>query len=281
MLMALFNGITYAGLLFIIAVGFSLIFGIMQVVNMGHGAMYLIGAYIGLAAQRAVGGNWWVAVLVAALSVGLLSILLEKLVSFTDGDMPQTLLTLGLTLCLSDLCLWIWGGLPSTLTPPKSLSVPINMFGVTFPGYRLFTLVLAIIIGLFTWLLMAKTQLGRYLRAGVDDREMLRANGVNVGLVFTATWVIAGALVGLAGVVGGSYISFGPGTEFSILTLALVVVIIGGMGSVPGSAIGAIIVGLVDSFGRVYAGGLSSFLLMGTLVIVLAVRPQGIMGRSN
>lgn len=280
MLITLLNGLTYGGLLFIIAAGFSLIFGVMRVVNMGHGVMYLVGAYFGLEVLRRT-DNWWLAVLAAAVAVAVLALLIERLVELVEGDMPQTLLTLGITLALSDACLWIWGGLPNTLTPSAALTGAVSVLGIKFPKFRLAILALAILLGLGIWFLMTRTQLGRLLRAGVNDRQMLSATGVNVGRTFTATWILGGLLIGLAGAVGGSYISFGPGTEFSVLTLALVVVIIGGMGSIGGSAVGALIVGLVDAFGRSYAGELSSFLLMGTLVIVLAIRPQGLFGRSD
>lgn len=280
MLVTILNGLTYGGLLFIIAVGFSLVFGVMRVVNMSHGVMYLFGAYIGLESLLRT-GNWWLAVLVAAVAVAVLALILERLIELVTGDMPQTLLTLGITLALSDACLWIWGGLPSTLTPPSLLTGAVSFLGIKFPGFRLAILALATLLGLGIWFLMTRTQLGRLLRAGVNDRQMLSATGVNVGRIFSTTWILGGLLVGLAGAVGGSYISFGPGTEFSVLTLALVVVIIGGMGSIGGSAVGALIVGLVDAFGRSYVGELSSFLLMGTLVIVLAVRPEGLFGRSE
>ena len=281
MLITILNGLTYAGLLFLIAVGFALVFGVMRVVNMSHGVMYLFGAYIGLEVQNRTGGNWFLAVAAAAVAVAFMAVLLERLVKFVHDDMSQTLLTLGVTLALSDLCLWIWGGLPSTLKPPSFLTSTIPFLGIKFPAFRLAMLGIAILLGLVIWYVMSRTQLGRLLRAGVDDRAMLAATGVNVSRVFTATWIIGGVLVGIAAAVGGSYVAFGPGTEFSMLTLALVVVISGGLGSIAGSAVGALIVGLVDALGRTYAAELSSFLLMGTLVIVLAIRPNGLFGKAQ
>jgi branched-chain amino acid transport system permease protein len=277
MTITILNGLTYGGLLFIVSAGLTLVFGVMRVVNMSHGAIYLGSAYVALAGQQA-SGSWLVAVLAGCVTAVVASILLRLVVRLVDGDMPQTLLTLGLTLALSDLCLWIWGGLPQRIEPPKTLARPVTIFGITYPGYRLFMLVLAAVIGVALWLLMSKTQLGRLLRAGVDDREMVTALGKNINALFLWAFVISGALVGLGAAVGGSYLAFGPGTEFSILTLALVVVILGGMGSIPGSAVGAVLVGLVDAFGRTYTQGMSTFLLMGTLVIVLAIRPQGLFG---
>lgn len=275
MVMTILNGITYGGLLFIIAVGLALVFGVLKVVNLSHGVMYLGAAYIALTVVRTT-ESWPLAVLVACLAGALAAILLNYVVGTVKGDMPQTLLTLGITLAVSDLCLWIWGGFPDRIDPPAPIARPVSILGVTYPGFRLFILVIAILVGLLLWYLMSRTQLGRLLRAGVDDRQMLGALGFNSRTLFISAFLISGTLIGLAGAVGGSYLAFGPGTEFSILTLALVVVIIGGMGSIPGAAIGALIVGLIDSFGRTYFGEFASFLLMGTLVIVLAVRPQGL-----
>lgn len=275
MLMTVLNGVTYAGLLFIIAVGLALVFGVLRVVNMSHGVMYLGAAYIALTVLR-ISDSWVLGVTAACVAGAIAAILLNYVVATVKGDMPQTLLTLGITLAVSDLCLWIWGGLPTRIDPPSVLARPISIFGISYPGFRIFMFGVALVVGFVLWYVMSRTQLGRLLRAGVDDREMLGALGFNSRTLFVSAFVISGVLIGLAGAVGGSYLAFGPGTEFSMLTLALVVVIIGGMGSIPGAAVGALIVGLVDSFGRTYLGDLSSFLLMGTLVIVLAVRPQGL-----
>ncbi|MFZ1382731.1 MAG: branched-chain amino acid ABC transporter permease [Scrofimicrobium sp.] len=275
MLMTVLNGVTYAGLLFIIAVGLALVFGVLRVVNMSHGVMYLGAAYIALTVLR-ISDSWVLGVTAACVAGAIAAILLNYVVATVKGDMPQTLLTLGITLAVSDLCLWIWGGLPTRIDPPSVLAQPVSIFGISYPGFRIFMFGVALVVGFVLWYVMSRTQLGRLLRAGVDDREMLGALGFNSRTLFVSAFVISGVLIGLAGAVGGSYLAFGPGTEFSMLTLALVVVIIGGMGSIPGAAVGALIVGLVDSFGRTYLGDLSSFLLMGTLVIVLAVRPQGL-----
>lgn len=280
MLITVLNGLTYGGLLFIIAVGMTLVFGVMKVVNMAHGVLYLGAAYIGLEAQRLT-GSWAAAVVAACLAGMVASLILQRIVALVAGDMPQTLLTLGITLALSDMCLAIWGGLPTRIDPPSMIARPIPFLGIVYPGYRIMLALAAVAVALALWYLMARTQLGRLLKAGVDDRAMLSALGVDVRQLFMGAFAISGLLVGLAGALGGSYLAFGPGTEFSMLTLALVVVIIGGMGSIGGSAIGALLVGLVDSFGRTYFADLSTFLLMGTLVIVLAIRPQGLMGGAQ
>jgi branched-chain amino acid transport system permease protein len=279
-LIQLLNGLTYGGLLFVIASGFTLIFGLMRVVNMSHGALYLFGAYIGYAFQKQT-GNWLFAIIAGTIAVGIMSFLLYWLVQLVKGDLPQTLLTLGIALLISDLCLWIWGGLPITLNAPPQLKTLLNLGIIQFPGFRLFVLLVAILVGLFLWIILYRTQFGRIIRAGVDNREMVSALGINIDLIFMLVFILGGILIGLSGTIGGSYLAFGPGTDFNILTYALVVVVIGGMGSLSGSAVSAILIGLIDSFGRTYIASASIFLLSGTLIIILAFRPQGLFGRPQ
>jgi branched-chain amino acid transport system permease protein len=291
---ALMNGMTYGALLFLVASGFTLIFGLLRVVNMSHGAFYLLGAYVGYTVAAWVGGRlgalgpdvaravgWPLGVLGAAAAVGTLAFLLEMLLKRVPGETPQTLLTLALAIMAGDVCMWIWGGLPLTLRPPTFLRQPVVLFGMPYPGFRLFVLVVAILVGVGLYVLLFRTQLGRIIRAGVDNRRMVSALGINIDRLFTSVFVLGGALTGLSGAIGGSYLAFQPGTDFDILTLALFVVVIGGMGSLTGSAIGALIVGLVDSFGRTYLSELSVFLLGGTVMVILAFRPRGLFGRPS
>jgi branched-chain amino acid transport system permease protein len=279
-LLQLLNGVTYAGLLFVIASGFTLIFGLMRIVNMSHGAFYLLGAYIGFSVQRQ-SGNWILAVIGGTLSVGIAALALQWLVRRVEGDLPQTLLTLWGALLIGDLCLWIWGGLPMTLKAPQQLKTLVDFGIIQYPGFRLFTLIVAIVVGAGLWYLLHGTQIGRIIRAGVDNRAMVSALGINIDRLFVLVFVLGGLLIGFSGTIGGSYLAFGSGTDFDILTYALVVVIMGGMGSLVGSAIGALIVGMVDSFGRTYMAGVSIFLLSGTLLVVLAFRPQGLFGKAQ
>ena len=274
------NGMTFAGLLFVIASGFTLVFGLMRIINMAHGVFYLLGAYVAWSVQQ-LGGNWLMAVVVATAAVGLTAFLVYFLVRRVEGDLPQTLLTLGIGIVIADLCLWYWGGMPKTIDAPDVLRQPITIAGFTYPGYRYFVLVVAILLGLGLWFLLQRTQLGRIIRAGVDNRPMVSALGINIDRIFIQVFILGGLITGFAGAIGGSFLAFGPGKDFEILTFALVVVIIGGLGSVPGSAAGAIIVGLVDSFGRSYFSELAIFLLSGTLLVILGFRPQGLFGRKE
>ncbi|MFB4202566.1 MULTISPECIES: branched-chain amino acid ABC transporter permease [Arhodomonas] len=290
--LTLMNGLTYGALLFAIASGFTLVFGLMRVLNLSHGAIYLLGAYVGYTVSRtvtdwvtawlpALGGVGWVAgVCGAGLAGALIALVLQRLIRGVDGELPQTLLTLGLAITIGDLCLWIWGGLPLTLEPPEAVSQAVRIAGIPYPGYRVFVIAFALFIGVALYLLLFRSQLGRIIRAGVDNREMVAATGVDIDRLFLKVFMLGGALTGVSGAIGGSYLAFQPGTDFEILTIALFVVVIGGLGSLLGSAVGAVIVGLIDSFGRAYFSELSMFLLSGTVILVLAFRTQGLFGRS-
>jgi branched-chain amino acid transport system permease protein len=274
------NGITYAGLLFMIASGFTLIFGVMRVINMSHGAFYILGAFIAYTIQKQT-GNWLSAIIVGSITVAATAFIVRLLVSRVKGALPQTVLTLGIAMMIGDLCLYIWGGLPRTVGEPIFTQNPIPFAGLTYPTFRFFVLGLACVVGGGMWYMLQRTQLGRILRAGTDNRSMTSALGINIDRIFTLVFIMTGFITGLSGAVGGTYIAFGPGSDFVILTYALVVVIMGGMGSIAGSALGALIVGIVDSFGRAYVHEVAIFLLMGTLIIVLAFRPQGLLGREE
>ena len=274
------NGITYAGLLFMISSGFTLIFGVMRVINMSHGAFYILGAYIAYTLQKQT-GNWLIAIIIGGMTVGITAYFVRLLVSRVKGALPQTVLTLGIAMMIGDLCLYIWGGLPITVGEPVFTETPVALLGSTYPTFRFFVLALAIATGSVMWYVLQRTQLGRILRAGTDNRSMTSALGINIDRIFYLVFILTGFITGLSGAVGGTYIAFGPGSDFTILTYALVVVIMGGMGSVAGSALGALIVGVVDSFGRAYVHEVAIFLLMGTLIIVLAFRPRGLLGREE
>jgi branched-chain amino acid transport system permease protein len=253
---------------------------VMRVINMSHGAFYLLGAFIAYTIQKST-GNWLFAIFVGSLAVAVTAYIVRLLVSRVEGALPQTVLTLGFAMMIGDLCLYIWGGLPRTVGEPVFSQNPIPFVGLTYPSFRFFVLGLAIVVGAGMWYMLQRTQLGRILRAGTDNQSMTSALGININKIFTLVFILTGFITGLSGAVGGTYIAFGPGSDFSILTYALVVVIMGGMGSIAGSALGALIVGVVDSFGRAYVHEVAIFLLMGTLIIVLAFRPRGLLGREE
>lgn len=275
------NGITHAGLLFIMASGFTLIFGLMRVVNMAHGAFYLWGGYVGITLFRQT-GNWWLALLVGGLVVTALGLLKERvLLSTIRGNMlAESLMSIGLATILADLALVIWGGAPVSIRIPVALNPRMDILGVRYPGFRILVLVISVVIGVLLWLMLYKTKLGSVIRAGVDDRETVAAMGINIRTLFTLVYVLGAFLAGLSGVIGASFLSLQPGADSQILTLALVVVIIGGMGSIGGAAVGALFTGLVLSFSRAYFPEISFFFTFAPMAIILAIRPQGLFGRS-
>lgn len=280
--MQLLNGLTLAGLLFMVASGFTLVFGLMRIVNLAHGTFYLLGAYVGLSVQRAT-GSWYVAIVAGALVVGAISLVVQfGLLRRVQGDDNlEALLTLGIGFIVADAVLAVWGGMPQLVRAAPEIARPVAIGNIIYPGTRLFVLGVALTQGLLLYLLLARTQLGRMIRAGVDNRMMVSALGININFVFSSVFLLAGLLVGMSGVIGGSYLAFQSGTDMWILTYAIVVVIMGGMGSLGGAALGAVAVGLTDSFSKAYAPQFSVMLVFLLLGLVLAFRPQGFFGRER
>ncbi|GMG82777.1 branched-chain amino acid ABC transporter permease [Paralimibaculum aggregatum] len=291
---ALFNGITLGALYFLVASGFTLIFGLMRNVNLAHGSLYLFGGYIGYEIAD-WSGSWLLAFPVTFLVVAVLGVALQLAVfrRMQGQDLRQTLVTIGISIVLADLMLWIWGGDFFQILTPEWLSGPVETFLVTgvkrssgdpiflkYPMVRLVILAAAIVIGVGMWLLLNRTRIGMLVRAGVDDREMLTATGVNIQLVFVAVFAFGAGLAGMAGVVGGTFQSIAPGEDTRFLLASLVVVIVGGMGSIPGAALGALLIGLAEQFGSVYMPTYAVVLTFLIMVLVLAFRPQGILGRA-
>jgi branched-chain amino acid transport system permease protein len=288
-LSALLNGITLGSLYFLVASGFTLIFGLMRNVNLAHGSLYLLGGYIGYGFATLT-GYWILGVLAAFVIVALLGIVLQVLVfRWMEGqELRQTLVTIGISIVLADLMLWAVGGdfyqieTPSWLVGPVQLPFVLAMRSdgeavmLQYPLVRLGIFVAAVVIGTLMWLALNKTRLGMQIRSGVDDRDMLSATGVRVQAVFVAVFAFGAGLAGLAGVVGGTFQSLQPGEDIKILLASLVVVIVGGMGSIPGAAIGALIVGLAEQFGSVYMPTYAVVLTFVIMVAVLAIRPQGL-----
>ncbi len=286
---ALLNGITLGGLYFLVASGFTLIFGLMRNVNLAHGSLYLIGGYLGYGIAYLT-GYWILGLLGAFVIIALLGVVLQVLVfRWLEGqDLRQTMVTIGLSIVLADLCLWAVGGDFYQIETPAALSGPVELPFVTglrpdgqaiylrYPLVRLVVLLGAVVMGVAIWLALTRTKIGMLVRAGVDDRDMLSATGVRVQLIFVCVFAFGAGLAGLAGFVGGTFQSLQPGEDTKILLASLVVVIVGGMGSIPGAALGALIVGLAEQLGSVYMPTYSVVLTFVIMVVVLAFRPQGL-----
>ncbi len=277
------NGVTLAALYFIVASGFTLIFGLLRTTNMAHGSLYVLGAYVGVSVVT-ITGSWWIGLLAGFVAVALIGIAIHLgLLSWMAGqDLRQALVTIGLSIIIADLLLAHYGGITYQIPPPDfvagSISLPF-VVGGQYSAYRLFMIVIAAALGGALWLILNRTRVGMYIRAGIDDRDMLSALGVNVSRVFLFVFALGAGLAGLSGVVGATALSISPGEDGRYLLSSLVVVIVGGMGSLGGAAIGALIIGLAEQIGLFYAPTYSIFITFVIMAAVLAVRPQGIMGR--
>ncbi|MGY4183715.1 branched-chain amino acid transport system permease protein [Bradyrhizobium sp. USDA 4459] len=262
---ALFNGITLGGLYFLVASGFTLIFGLMRNVNLAHGSLYLFGGYVGYAISAST-GSWILSFIVAFVLTALVGVLLQVLVfrRMEGQDLRQTMVTIGLSIVFADLMLWACGGDFYQIQTPTWLIGPIELPLITavkssgepvylrYPLVRLVIFLASVIIGIAMWLALNRTRIGMIIRAGVDDRDILAATGVRIQIVFVLVFALGAGLAGIAGVVGGTFQSLSPGEDIRFLLASLVVVIVGGMGSIPGAALGALIIGLAEQLGSVY-----------------------------
>jgi branched-chain amino acid transport system permease protein len=289
---ALFNGITLGGLYFLVATGFTLIFGLMRNVNLAHGSLYLFGGYMGYEAGEWT-GSWLFSYVVAFICCAIVGMAMQFLIfrRMEGQDLRQTLVTLGLSIVFSDLMVWIWGGNAIQIDTPDYLEGPVPMpiviavksngetVFLQYPLVRLVIFAAAVVIGVAMWLALNRTRVGVMIRAGVDDRDMLSVLGYRVQLLFIAVFAFGAGLAGMAGIVGGTFQSLSLGEDSHFLLASLVVVIVGGMGSITGAALGALIIGLSEQIGTVYFQNYSTVLSFLIMVVVLALRPQGLLGR--
>ncbi|MBH5399837.1 branched-chain amino acid ABC transporter permease [Bradyrhizobium sp. CNPSo 4010] len=289
---AVFNGITLGGLYFLVASGFTLIFGLMRNVNLAHGSLYLFGGYVGYAINTST-GSWILGFIVAFVLTAVVGGLLQVIVfrRMEGQDLRQTMVTIGLSIVFADLMLWACGGDFYQIQTPNWLVGPIELPLVTaikssgepvylrYPLVRLVIFVASVAIGVAMWLALNRTRIGMIIRAGVDDRDILAATGVRIQLVFVAVFAFGAGLAGIAGVVGGTFQSLSPGEDIRFLLASLVVVIVGGMGSIPGAALGALIIGLAEQLGSVYIPTYAIVVTFLIMVLVLSIRPQGLLAR--
>jgi branched-chain amino acid transport system permease protein len=276
-----FNGISYGALLFLVGSGLSLIFGVMRIVNLAHGSYFLLGGYVALTVIWTT-GSWYLAIPVAAFSIAILGIVMERIFLQPLGFDPlrQVLLTVGFAFLFQQAALDIWTGNNFDIFPPDALTNSVVVGGLYLPLYRVFMIAVALAIGVGLWLIMEKTRMGAAVRATVDDAEMARGVGIDTARISMLIFGLGAFLAALGGVIGGAFLGIYPGLDFEILPLAFAVVIIGGMGSLGGAAIGALLVGLADNFGKALFPEISYFTLYAPMALILAVKPTGLFGRE-
>jgi branched-chain amino acid transport system permease protein len=274
------NSVAFGGLLFLLSSGFSLIFGLMRIPNLAHGAFFMLGAYFGYTLLR-LNLHFWLAAIAGGLGVGLLGILMERFIlrRLAGNEQGQVLVTLGVAFIIADICLLVWTGDPMPLAAPQALRPPLRVWGFAFPTYRLVVLAIALVAALALYLLMERTRLGAMIRAGVDDMEMARGVGIPVSRLFTTVFLLGATLAGIGGVLGGPILNAYPGLDNDMLPLALIVVILGGAGSLLGAFVGSFIVGFIYNFGIALVPDLAYFVLFLPMVLVLVFLPQGLFGR--
>jgi branched-chain amino acid transport system permease protein len=275
------TGLAYGMLLFMISVGLSIIFGLMNVVNLAHGAFFVVGVYLAFSLLGGSVGFWPVLILVA-LAMAFLGVLIERVLLFRSyGDeLSQVLLTFGLAFILADVVKWIWGTSPQSLPGPEILDFSVGFGEISFPAYRLFVVLVGCIMAVVLWYFETRTRIGAIIRAGVDDREMVGALGINVNLVFAGVFAFGAGLAGMSGVLGGPILGMTPDMGFDVLITALIVVVIGGLGTWKGSFVGAILVGMVQILGQVWFPSLALVIVFLLMAVVLLIRPSGLFGRS-
>jgi len=276
------NSLALGGLLFLLAAGFSLIFGLMRIANLTHGSLFMLGAYLGVTVLKVV-PNLWLAALLGGLMVAAFGGLLERFIlrRLAGNALGQVLVTLGISFIIADLCLIVWGGDPIPIPAPLSLQRPIIVGNIAFPAYRLVVVAIAVVTAIALHLLMERTRLGAMIRAGVDDMQMARAVGIPVSKLFTTVFCLGAALAGAGGVIGGPIMSAYPGLDAEMLPLALIVVILGGVGSLLGAFVGSFITAAIYTFGSALLPDLAYVILFLPMIFVIAFRPRGLFGRHG
>jgi branched-chain amino acid transport system permease protein len=277
----LFNGISYGALLFLLAGGLSLIFGVMRIVNLAHGSYFMLGGYIGLSVMWRT-GSFGAALLAGGIAIALVGAGMERLFlrRLPGQTLGQVLMTIGFALIFQDLALLIWGGDPYTIPVPPTLQGVVTAGGLRFPVYRIFMILVALTVGTLLWLALDRTRIGAMIRAAVDDAEMAQGVGIRVPRISLGVFALGAFLAALGGVIGGGFLGVYPGVDFEMLPYAFVVVIVGGLGSLPGAVVGSMLVGLLDNFGKALFPELSYFTLFAPMALILALRPTGLFGRA-
>jgi len=277
------HGLAYAGLLFLVSAGLTLVFGMMNVLNFAHAVMYMLGAYFSFTLLQ-ITGQFWLCLVVCPLLLFIIGALVERFLLrrvHAYGHLHELLLTFGLAYILTELVKWIWGNYPLAVNIGGFLGTTVQLFGITYPVYRIFIFVCAILVGTAMALILFRTRLGIILRAAVNDSEMVNALGFNVPLVFTGVFGFGAALSGLAGVIAGPLLTTYPGMASEILIDAFVVIVVGGFGSFGGAVVASLLIGELQSFGVLLFPKLSLALVYMLMAAVLIIKPSGLFGEKQ
>ena len=279
-LITLLNGLTIGSLLFIMAIGLNLSFGLLRIVNLSHGAFYLLGGYIGLWAYQLT-GRWVMALIVGGLALGAVALIQERLLlrRVRGNATSETLVTLAVAMIISDLTIVLWGGNPKLIRIPGLLQGFVTVGTQNFPIYNVFVFCFAVLLALVIWLILKKTRIGMIIRAGVDNYEITATLGINIQLIFSLVFTAAGIMAGIAGFIGGTFLMVAPGEDWRILSFTLLVVIMGGMGSFAGTIVGSLIIGIILSITSAYFPQFSLFLMFAPVAVLLVVKPNGLFGK--
>ncbi|MBA4396863.1 MAG: branched-chain amino acid ABC transporter permease [Syntrophus sp. (in: bacteria)] len=277
------HGLAYAGLLFLVSAGLTLVFGMMNVLNFSHAAMYMLGAYFSYSLLKAT-GQFWLSLIVCPLLLFAIGALIQRFLLrrvHVHGHLHELLLTFGLAYIITEVVKLAWGNFPLALNIGGFLGGTVEIIGITYPIYRIFIFVCAVFVGIVMALILYKTRLGIILRAAVNDGEMVNALGVNVPLVFTGVFAFGAALSGFAGVIAGPLLSTYPGMAHDILVDAFVVIVVGGFGSLGGAVIASLLIGELQSFGVLLFPKLSLALVYLLMAAVLIIKPSGLFGEKQ
>ena len=276
------NGISYASILFLIASGLSLVFGVMGILNLAHGALYMLGAFIGLTAS-AHWDNFLIGVVVAAVSLAAIGLVLDRLFlsRLYKQFNAQALLTLGLVYIFANVVMWIWGPWSKIGKVPGILAGSMSIGDFNFSAYRFAIIAAGLVIFGLLWFLQDKTKIGARIRAGMDDKEMTIGLGINYGMISTAVFILGAVMGGIAGFLGTPIIGAFPEMSMDILLLSMIVVVIGGLGNIQGALLGSLIIGIIDTFGKAYFPNFATFTVYCIFIIMLLVKPAGLLGRKK
>jgi branched-chain amino acid transport system permease protein len=278
----LLNGVSYGMILFLIASGMSIVLGAMGITNLAHGAIYMVGAYVGWTVAIKWGATFGVGLLAGGLAAGLVGLAMERglLRRLYKQPNEQVLLTFGFVYILTNLCLWIWSGWPRMPFTAKFLTGSFEIVGRAYPKARLAVIVVGLILGIGLWWLQDRTRMGAIVRAGMDDKETTMGLGINLERAFGVIFFVSSCIAGVAGVIGAQLLGVRTSLGLDVLLLALIVIIVGGVGSIQGALLGGILIGVIDSFGRAVFPQLAMFTMYLTMIVVLIFRPSGLLGRK-